>query len=81
MSMNDRSALEQQPSETASHPVFNKNCDGQFYFFRFLIITFMEYNLSQEIIEDYIFSCARISFPELITDAFKIKFCSMKNIF
>ena len=52
MSMNDRSALEQQPSETASQPSFNKNCDGQFYFFHFLIITFMKYNLSQEIIED-----------------------------
>ena len=46
MPKNDRSALEQQLSETASHPVFNKNYDGQFYFFRFLIITFMEYNLS-----------------------------------
>ena len=41
----------------------------------------MEYNLSQEIIEDYIFSCALISFPGLIIDAFKIKFGSMKNIF
>ena len=81
MSMKNRSAPEQQPSETASRVVFNKNCDDQFYFFRFLIITFMEYNLSQEIIEDYIFSCARISFPGLITDAFKIKFCSMKSSF
>ena len=39
--MKDRLALEQQPSETASHLVFNKNRDGQFYFFSFLIIIFM----------------------------------------
>ena len=36
-----------------------------------------EYNLRQEIIRDYIFSCARSSFFRLIIDAFKIKFSSM----
>ena len=74
MSMKDRAALEQRPSETV---VFNKNCNGQFYFFRFLVTTFMRVLfMSRDYNRLYILLCKYV-FPSINNLGIKKKFSSM----